>query len=212
MNKKSFFWVGYSDLMTSLFFLMLVLFVISFIIYEVDIRMITKIKNIEKALSNLDPEYFEFDQINKRYKLRTDINFAPNDSDIYNEDYISKAQRDEIKKAGQHLFDKIESIIQKNKDVDYLLIIEGNTQRYKNNYIENPNVGYKLSYKRALALYNFWKDNGNDFRELSPQCEIIIAGSGYFGLSRDTITEQNNRRFTIQLTSKVGEYIQNFKK
>ncbi len=34
MKKKNFFWVGYSDLLTSLFFVMLVLFVVTFIILK----------------------------------------------------------------------------------------------------------------------------------------------------------------------------------
>ena len=90
----------------------------------------------------------------------------------------------------------------------YLLIIEGNTQRTERNYIDIPNEGYKLSYRRALGLYNFWKSMDLDFRKIGEQCEIIIAGSGYFGQSRDLKNERNNRRFTIQITSKVGKLIE----
>ena len=208
MKKKSFFWVGYSDLMTSLFFLMLVLFVVAYKKYEVDQRMFKEIKSVEKALTELDRNYFEFDKVNKRYKLKTNINFAANKSNIYDEKYISNKQREELLDAGHKLYHKIKTITEANKDVDYLLVIEGMTSRYKNNYRTNPDRGYKLSYERSLALYNFWKSNGIDFRKLEPQCEIILAGSGYFSQSRDTLNESNNKRFTIQITSKVGKFIE----
>jgi len=208
VKKKSFFWVGYSDLMTSLFFLMLVLFVVAYKKYEVDQRMFKEIKSVEKALTELDRNYFEFDKVNKRYKLKTNINFAANKSNIYDEKYISNKQREELLDAGHKLYHKIKTITEANKDVDYLLVIEGMTSRYKNNYRTNPDRGYKLSYERSLALYNFWKSNGIDFRKLEPQCEIILAGSGYFSQSRDTLNESNNKRFTIQITSKVGKFIE----
>jgi outer membrane protein OmpA-like peptidoglycan-associated protein len=212
MKKQGFFWVGYSDLMTSLFFIMLVLFVVSFSLlrskYKVMEEQMKEIKNVEKALSELDRKYFEFDNINKRYKLKTDINFAVNKANIYDKSHITDNQRKELKKAGKDLFNKIKTITQANKEIDYLLIIEGITSRYKNNYQTNPDRGYKLSYERALALYNFWKQNNIDFRRLAPQCEIILAGSGYFSQSRDTRNEANNKRFTIQITSKVGKFIE----
>jgi len=88
-----------------------------------------------------------------------------------------------------------------------LLIIEGNAQRYNNNWKDNPNLGYKLSYNRALALNNYWADLGYNFKKLGKQCEVIIAGSGYFSQSRDEENEYNNRRFTIQITSKVGKFL-----
>jgi len=212
VKKNSFFWVGYSDLMTSLFFLMLVLFVVAYKKYEVDQKMLKEIKSVEKALSELDRKYFEFDKINKRYKLKTSINFAVNRSNIYDKKHISEKQREELLDAGRKLYHKVKTITDANTDVDYLLVIEGMTSRYKDNFKTNPDRGYKLSYERALALYNFWKSNGIYFRDLEPQCEIILAGSGYFSQSRDTINEANNKRFTIQITSKVGKFIETKKK
>ena len=41
-----------------------------------------------------------------------------------------------------------------------------------------------------------------------PNCEMILVGSGYFGNSRDLIDEKNNRRFSIQITAKVGDLVE----
>jgi hypothetical protein len=208
MKKKSFFWIGYSDLMTSLFFLMLVLFIVAYRVYEVDRKMLKEIKNVDKALKGLNNKYFEYDDINKRYRLKNDIIFDCNGCADTLKIRNYKKELPFLKEAGKSLFNAIDSIIKRNPDVDYLLIIEGNTQRYNNNWLNYPDTGYKVSYNRALTLYNFWKNNGIDFRELSPQCEIIIADSGYFGQARDLKHEWKNRRFTIQITSKVGKFLQ----
>jgi outer membrane protein OmpA-like peptidoglycan-associated protein len=101
----------------------------------------------------------------------------------------------------------MEAVIDTNNAIDYLLVIEGNTQRFNMNWINNPDGGYRLSYRRALALYNYWNENGINFRNLGLQCEVMIAGSGYFSQSRDEVREERNRRFTIQVTSKVGKYL-----
>ncbi len=211
MKKSGFFWVSYADLMTSLFFIMLVLYVISFAILkskqgdlQAAANQLKQIESVQKAIESLDKDYFEFDKENKRYKLTIVDNFRPNSSRITD---IPRATRIEIGRAGRNLYTKIQSIIDTSKTIDYLLIIEGNTQRSDRNWIRRPDLGYKLSYERALALYNYWAGLGYDFRNLGKQCEIIIAGSGYFSQSRDEENESNNRRFTIQITSKVGKFL-----
>tara|TARA_R100001369_G_C3309559_1_gene167086 strand:- start:1064 stop:1717 length:654 start_codon:yes stop_codon:yes gene_type:complete len=212
MKKAGFFWIGYADLMTSLFFIMLVLYVVSFTILkskqsqlQAAADQLKEIENVQKAIESLDSKYYQFDAINKRYKLNIEAHFKPNSSNITD---IPLKRRNELAKAGGNLFYKIDSIVRVNKSVDYLLIIEGNAARYNGNYVNDPNKGYRLSYNRALALFNFWKNKGFDFGKIgNNQCEIMIAGSGYFSQSRDIVNEQNNKRFTIQVTSKVGKYL-----
>jgi len=215
MKKSGFFWVSFADLMTSLFFIMLVLYVITFTILksnqanlEADKQQLEKIKNVQKAIENLDTKYYHFDSINKRYKLNIDVKFNPNSFEIND---IPLDKRIELAKAGKNLYDKIKSIIDTSKTIDYLLIIEGNTQRSNDNWRTSPDVGYVLSYKRSLSLYSYWKKMGHDFGDLGSQCEVIIAGSGYFSQSRDVVYEEKNRRFTIQVTSKVGKFLKDKK-
>lgn len=211
MKKGANFWVSYADLMTSLFFIMLVLYVVTFIkmkidegILRVQAGLVEEIKNVEKALSEIDSTYFGYDDINKRYKLKVDIQFPPNNANI---NTLDKATRDQLVGAGKDLYDKIAELTKENKNIDYLLVIEGNTERYNDNFNRIPDIGYRLSYDRALALFNFWKENGIDFSQLNNQCEVMIAGSGYFGQSRES-HEPNNKRFSIQVTSKVGKFLQ----
>ena len=211
MKKSGFFWVSYGDLMTSLFFVMLVLYVISFTILQskqselqAAADQLKKLEDIQLALEGLDENYFKFDRVNKRYKLQVSTQFKSNSSKIGD---IPKALRIKIFNAGKVLYAKIDQVIKENPTVDYLLVIEGNTQRSNQNWILNPNEGYRLSYRRALSLFNYWKSMGLDFKDLGSQCEIIIAGSGHFGYSRDQSDERNNRKFSIQVTSKVGKLL-----
>lgn len=211
MKKSGFFWVSYGDLMTSLFFVMLVLYVISFTILQskqselqAAADQLKKLEDIQLALEGLDENYFKFDRVNKRYKLQVSTQFNSNSEDIID---IPIALRKKIFNAGKVLYAKIDQVIKENPTVDYLLIIEGNTQRSNQNWIIYPNEGYRLSYRRALSLINYWKSRGLDFKDLGSQCEIIIAGSGHFGYSRDQSNERNNRKFSIQVTSKVGKLL-----
>tara|TARA_B100000780_G_scaffold277807_1_gene249394 strand:+ start:485 stop:1144 length:660 start_codon:yes stop_codon:yes gene_type:complete len=211
MKKSGFFWVSYGDLMTSLFFVMLVLYVISFTILQskqselqAAADQLKKLEDIQLALEGLDENYFKFDRVNKRYKLQVSTQFNSNSEDIID---IPKDMLEEIFNAGKVLYAKIDQVIKENPTVDYLLIIEGNTQRSNQNWIIYPNEGYRLSYRRALSLINYWKSRGLDFKDLGSQCEIIIAGSGHFGYSRDQSNERNNRKFSIQVTSKVGKLL-----
>ena len=213
-KKRDFFWLSYSDLMTSLFFVMLVLFVL---VYTMQNKMIgelneknnelkaakvelDEIKRIQEALEKLDPNYFLYDKRNKRYKLKVDVQFNSNSSQITD---IPIAIREEILGAGKSIHKLMTQLTKENPNVNYLLIIEGNTQRSGNNFIIIPDVGYRLSYNRALSLINYWQSNGLDFKKFS-NCEILISGSGYFGKSREN-RESENRKFTIQITPKIGD-------
>lgn len=224
MKKKSsnFFWASYADMMTSIFFVMLVLFVLSTVMLQRQIKMskaaaeaseeaIREINQVVAALEALDSNYFSYDSQSMRYKLNIDITYKPNDDNILAATTIS--QRDRLTEAGADLFSLMENVAKSNPEINYLLIVEGNTQRVLGpegwNYTVMPDVGYQLSFRRALSLVNFWKRQGIDF-SLIENCEVLIAGSGYFGRSREpmvnsSLDSNSNRKFTIQITPKVGE-------
>lgn len=109
------------------------------------------------------------------------------------------------------MYKKVDTLIQTNPNIDYLVVVEGNAARYKDNYKlkETIQKGYELSYGRALSLVQLWKNNNINFNKLGNQCEVIIAGSGHFGKSRE-VDEVKNKNFTIQVTSKVGKLIDNY--
>lgn len=206
-KKKDFFWLSYADLMTSLFFVMLVLFVIVFSIQTRVINQLTaakkeldEIHKIQQALERLDKRYFVFDPRNKRYKLKVDVNFRGNSSNILDFPYNI---RKDLLESGKSLLTLMTELTKKNPNVNYLLVVEGNTQRSSGNFIYIPDQGYKLSYDRSLSLVNFWQNNGINFKAFN-NCEILITGSGYFGKSREA-NENENRKFTIQITPKIGD-------
>lgn len=201
---SDFFWPSFTDLMTSLFFIMLVLYILTYLKLTNQQRatelQLREIKRIQDAVRALPEEYFMYDPTNQRYKLNLNVNFASNSADIHD---IDKQTLNDLFGAGNSIFSLLENLSNTNKNVSYLLIIEGNTQRSYNNYIRMPDVGYKLSYERSLALVNYWQENGLDFKKIE-NCELMIVGSGYFGRSRETV-EEENRKFTIQITPKIGE-------
>lgn len=202
-SNKEVFWISYGDIMTSLFFIMLVLFGLYQLRVSASLNQLNEIKKIQIALENLDTRYFKYDENNKRYKLNADVNFQSNSFDMLD---IPLEKRVVVLDAGKNIFELMTKLNIENPNINYLLIIEGNTQRFNNNFISSPDVGYRLSYNRALALVSYWKENGIDFKRFN-NCELLIVGSGYFSKSREE-NEVENRKFTIQITPKIGEFIQ----
>lgn len=201
-RKNDAFWVSYGDIMTSLFFLMLILFGLYHAKVNASLKELREIRKIQEALEQLDRKYFNFDERNKRYKLKIDVNFLSNSSAITD---IPLELRSELFDAGKSIYNLMDQLSKENPNVNYLLIIEGNTQRTVDNFKVFPNVGYRLSYDRALSLVNYWQSRGLDFKGFN-NCEVLISGSGYFGKSRE-INENENRKFTIQITPKIGEML-----
>lgn len=195
-KKESFFWTSYADLMTSLFFVMLVLFVLTIALLHKKMvatqAQLDKIEEIEKATNSIDSTYFEYNKEFKKHKLKVDVRFSKGSSNI-NE--LSQETKDSLVEAGKDLVKTLSDLNSKYPEIKYLLIIEG--QASKDSYTRN----YELSYARALALNRFWKRNNINFGD---NCEVLISGSGTGGEMRDTLIESNNQRFLITLVPKPG--------
>ena len=222
-KSKSFFWASYADLMTSLFFVMLMLFVVAFVelnnknkelkttITTIQIEkgkleaQLKKAQEIENATKGLDSEYFEYIGEYKKHKLKIDVNFPTGKSDI--KQYVSKSTKQQLLAAGLKAKEFIDSTIVKHPGIQYLLIIEGQASR--DNYQHN----YELSYERALSLKDYWEKGDKEFNIgpiIFPQenCEVLICGSGDgkqsgTGLMRET-NERLNQRFLIHILPKPG--------
>lgn len=206
MSKRSFFWASYADLMSSLFFIMLVLFVLTVVMLQKQMKEIeemkeateaemNKIKEIQNAISNIDSTYFAYNAEHKKHILKIDVGFQTNSADITD---ISEDTRQQLLNAGKAINRFIEEACQKYK-AQYLLIIEG--QASKDDYVRNN----ELSYERALALVNYWKSNGVYFNP--EQCEVIVSGSGQDGTLRiqpDVAGNVKNQRFLIHILPKPG--------
>lgn len=231
-NKKALFWTSYSDLMTSLFFAVLVLFVVVVVAMGAVNRQVQEAKEkLEKALIDANATN---EQLNQILRLQDQFNTLTTSSSLKydeqkrmfyakdfvgieifepNKDIIKNEYVETVNRVGKDIKELIESLKANNKDFKYQLVIEGTVaipyRELKAGTFNPDNVGmYELSYRRALALYNKWKHL--NFRESNT--EIIIAGSGFNGINRDKIIEDNNKRFVIQIIPKIEKPAENKKK
>lgn len=197
MKGNNFFWISFADLMTSLFFLLLVLFGISTYITQKDINKLKEISKINKATQNLDRDYFEYSSRYKRFKLKRQIEFKLRDYiiDIRDTSYLVQVGKGVEKK----IKDLNNTADFKNRKVVYLIIIEGMASNYV--YKEN----FELSYKRALSVYRLWKKSlSNQSILFKPEiCEIQISGSGEDGIREFSgENEYKNQQILIHIIPK----------
>lgn len=200
-DHSGFFWPSYTDLMTSLFFIMLVLYILTFVKLRSQQKateeQLKKITEIQNAVTNLPQDYFEYEAEFKRYKLVRKILFPVQKSDIpvNDEEYLEKVGR-----SIERMINELK--VQFDKDsIKYLIVIEGMAS--KDGYVLN----YQLSYERAKALYDFWIKRNIVFDPTV--CEIVISGSGTGGVGRDLVNESNNQRILIQIIPKLNKFANN---
>lgn len=206
-KKESFFWTSYSDLMTSMFFVMLVLFVCVIALLhrrmtEIDAErkatteQLRVIKEIEEATHTIDTMYFEYRPEHKKHVLKIQVQFDKGSADIGDIDSVTQ---EELISAGKSIQRFIERITAEHPEVQYLLVVEGQASRDK--FSRN----YELSYNRALTLKRLWEENNIDFGK---KCEVVIGGNGDGKLSgtgfmREPI-ESKNQRFLIHILPKTS--------
>ncbi len=201
-KKESFFWTSYSDLMTSMFFIMLVLFILTIALLHRKMMEIEnerkatqaqldKIKEIEEAVNKIDSTYFTYNNIYKKHILKIRVNFPIGVSKITVLDYYTQ---NELLRAGRSIQNSLSKISQEYPKIQYLLVIEGQASK------DNFNRNYELSYKRALDLRSYWSENNIGFGN---NCEVLISGSGIGGTLRDS-NEYLNQRFLIHIVPKPG--------
>ena len=213
MKKNNIFWIGYSDLMTSLFFIMLVLFVVT-IGYlsqqqevlsqqqeglRIENEQLRKIIQIEKQFAPLEKdEKFIYLKNCKKFILKDLMGVEIfNPTEVVIKPEFIRTTID----AGKRIQAFLRILQTENPELSYLLVIEGNmANRWDNSLDKDNNWGYTTSYQRALAVYNLWLQNKIDFRNYN--VEVMICGSGFNGLCRDVV-EENNKRFSIQIIPKI---------
>ena len=197
-KKESFFWTSYSDLMTSLFFVMLVLFILVIVLLhkrmEATEAQLQEIKKVEESTKDLSRDYFEYRPEYKKYVLNIQVRYPAGKSDLNT--ILASDKEDQLNKlanAGK----EIQDFLNKHKENQYVLIVEGQASR------DNFTFNYELSYQRALALMRFWVDDrGINFGN---NCEILISGSGDGKLDTHSMRESvetENQRFLIHILPK----------
>ena len=222
MKKNNIFWISYSDLMTSLFFIMLVLFVLAIGYLKIkDIenqRLIAELKKSQEGLIketerlekllNLEKQFEPLIKDNSFYYLPVCKKFIARDLmgiEIFEPNQF--AIKPEYVSTTIDVGNKIKNFLKKlnsqNPELSYLLVIEGNMANTFDKRIDkDENYGYLISYQRALSVYKLWLRNYINFRDYN--VEVMLCGSGFNGLCRDAI-EENNKRFSIQIIPKVSK-------
>ena len=217
-KQKDPFWTSYSDLMTSLFFVMLVLFIIFLvkvggmngelrraykeaIADKQDLENILRLEDQFKVLS--ESSSLEYDSIRKMFYAK---DFQEKEIFYSNDDKIKPEYLGIVDTVGNDILQILQSL-NENENFNYQMVIEGNAaikwQNLKSGNYNPDNVEmYHLSYRRALALYLYWRKKGIDFRKYNT--EVIIAGSGFNGINRDNKVEDYNKRFIIQIIPKIN--------
>lgn len=214
-NKFDFFWTSYTDLMTSLFFIMLTLYVLTYVKLNSTIKLQKeKLAIIEMVEENLKPlksdnSLFVYEEKYKRFKLGFDVKFKRAKVNINEFDLENyEDTRDKINKAGFKLRTIIDNLNEKRKadhtlsKVSYILVIAGSASQIGT----DKQYNYQISYNRALSLWNYWKMIGIDFEDKKYEglIDLQIAGNGWGGVGREQI-EENNQRFLIQIFPKIGD-------
>jgi len=197
-QNSGFFWPSFADLMMSLFFIMLVLYVLSYLKLTNQQRatqqQLNKIKEIQAAVRELPRKYFAYDSVYKRFSLVQNIEFARG------QDVIQGKDIQYLTNVGRSISNLIDTLKTKyaGQDIKYVVIIEGMASR--DSYLDN----YTLSYKRALAVQKLWNRQNITFDQTI--CEVQVAGSGIGGIGRyPPSQETRNQRILIQIVPKIGE-------
>lgn len=233
-GSEDFFWPSFTDLMTSLFFIVLVLYILTVamlknsqqamsMVVVAQEQQLRIIRTVEENLEPLqrDSTTFIYDPEYKRYQLAFDVHFGVSRKDITPlgiESYSKTiVQIDKLAKKLESLVNSLRD--QKQQDsslanISYLMVVSGSASDLPGDDVYR---NYLLSYERALALHLYWKNKlGIDFD--SPQyhdiIEFQIAGNGIGGVGRipglDLSEEKKNQRFLINVIPKIGDVTKNF--
>ena len=157
------------------------------IVMEIEYR---KLQEIQKAIENLNPEYFVYQPEYKRHVLRTQVQFDKG------KNAIKEPYKPILEAAGLALKELVD-LLEPNDNIKYLMVIEGMAS--SDDYSRN----YELSYERALSLVRLWEEQGITFDQ--NRVEVMISGSGEGGVGRNAEEEVKNQRFLIQIIPKIGE-------
>ena len=169
-RHKDSFWLSYSDLMTSLFFIMLVLFVVCICKMKItNFQLNTALKEANatnEQLQQILQLETQFKELSKSSDLKyieekkmfvakdfigVEI-FNPN-KDVIKPEYIATVDR-----VGNSLQEIVQRLHEKNPNLNFQLVIEGNAaipwEQLKENTYNADNIQmYELSYHRALGIW-----------------------------------------------------------
>jgi hypothetical protein len=209
-RRPDYFWISYSDLMTSLFFIMLVLFVLAKVEWdkvkieleeekEKAVKNYEDLKRISESINKVEGEYFKYDSDKRSFSLKADtIKFGTAKTEL------SSGAKTHLTLAGRELAEKIRNLEKEYKahDVRYTVVLEGMSSEDKN--IGKTLMNYQFSYERAWQVKQLWDNAKINF---SPTTEIQISGTGIDGLGMVLPkSHSSNQRILIHVVPKIGKF------
>lgn len=218
------FWSSYVDVMTNLFAVTLVLFVVSFFCFKkINSKLIVmqkeyeRIQKLNAAIKSLDEnQYFTYNADFQKHILNLTIQFHTgyNFYEIPNH-LVDPSKVKEIKEVGESVIKTIEGLrIKYTSETDsykikFLVVIEGQASKIGSEY-----RNYILSYQRALSLKQLWDNvsyNGKKITDAELNCEVVVSGSGWHGQPRE-IDEHKNQRFLVHIVPVIDWDVKGVKK
>lgn len=213
------FWPSYVDIMTTLFTIMLVLFVVTycrFKLREGQLEMLVNeyedIIDVYSQVDSIDNSgYYAYDPQYLKHTLTVSIAYQDKEYDIKDKlaedltDSVKADQiREDIRQAGvlvQETIENLEEIGRNSKNIKFLVIIEGQSSKIPFNDNDWQNNA-TLSFLRAEFLKKYWTDpvseggcglfQNTSENDINSKCEIIVAGSGEGGVPRYYYTGEAN--------------------
>lgn len=201
-KRNGAFWPSYVDIMTTLFAIMLILFVVSFSRFKVKEKqlqsLVDEYDNIITVYSTVgkidSTAYFGYNKQYLKHLFTVDVEYQQREYamdklqlDVANPAAASM-KRDSVIRAGRLIKQTLLALEQPrgaspaSENIKFLVILEGQASKVGFNEDDWKN-NYTLSYLRAQFLNEFWKSNGIDLDAI-PKCELIISGSGEGGVPR----------------------------
>ena len=229
-DKKSLFWTSYSDLMTSLFFAMLVLFVVVVVamgasnrrVQDLNTQLQDALKQLEQALDSARVSNEQLKQVVRLndqfhtlttstcldYDTKRRIFYVPELEGVEifnpNEATIKNEYLSTIDKVGKDIKKVIDALKIDSKDFKYQLVIEGYAAiPYKELKAHSFNPDNEEMYRLSYQRALALYRRWKPLKLRGSNTEIIIAGSGFNGENRDTKDENINKRFVIQIIPKI---------
>lgn len=226
-NSKDFFWPSYVDVMTNLFAITLVLFVVSFFLFKGKYQELEdankeltvmkeeyqRVIDMNNAIQSLDNNgYFKYDEKFQKHILTLPFEYILNQyripTGLSNPEVVT-----DIKEVGISIIKTIIDLREKyiidgknSFNIKFLVVIEGQASRSGEE--EHNDI---LSYRRALYLKKYWLDPSNEihfmgmsFMDPDLRCEMIVSGSGFSGSPREPDfingnVNSANQRFLVHI-------------
>lgn len=229
MKKRDFFWLSYSDVMTSMFFVMLVLFVL---VYTIQSKVIEEARLANEQLKALNEKLSKTEKEKEEYLKTLEakaeelerikaIDAAIRELEkggLY--EYNNSCKRFELKQ--DIMFDRNSAVIgtnaknqlieagrqlqqlliklKDNKQVKFIVVIEGRAAKHED---ARKNLHFANNVKDlgySRSLALYQLWKHNGISMNNANSEVFISSSGFDGLCRYTgADEGKNKRFIIQV-------------